>query len=203
MSRIIRGMWPSSSPWSTSRCSTGGSWSWPSPPTGCSRWPWGRGREGCTTRAPAPGQPHVSADISWWRWWCQVWGGQSGLLSLWRGRERGQVKLYTVCGFIKCFFVGQIVNLIIAAIFIFLPLIVTIAINSCISVKLVMRETVRAEEGCAGCRLGTRGHQGQACSAARSERANFDRIVKMKTVRMTAITALCFVVCQVSSSSLY
>ena len=73
----------------------------------------------------------------------------------------------------------------------------TIAINSCISVKLVMRETARAEVGCAGCRLGTRGHQG--CSLARSERANFDRIVKMKTVRMTAITAFCFVLCQVSA----
>ena len=71
----------------------------------------------------------------------------------------------------------------------------TIAINSCISVKLVMRETARAEVGCAGCRLGTRGHQG--CGLARTERANFDRIVKMKTVRMTAITAFCFVLCQV------
>ena len=38
-------------------------------------------------------------------------GGQSGVLSLRRGRERGQVKLYTVCGFIKYFFLGQIVNL--------------------------------------------------------------------------------------------
>ena len=71
----------------------------------------------------------------------------------------------------------------------------TIAINSCISVKLVMRETGRAEAGCAGCRLGARDHQG--CNMVRSERANFDRIVKMKTVRMTAITAFCFVVCQV------
>ena len=73
----------------------------------------------------------------------------------------------------------------------------TIAINSCISVKLVMRETGRAEVGCAGCRLGIRGHQG--CNMVRGERANFDRIVKMKTVRMTAITALCFVVCQVTT----
>ena len=70
----------------------------------------------------------------------------------------------------------------------------TIAINSCISVKLVMRET-GSEVGCAGCRLGVRGHLG--CNMVRSERANFDRIVKMKTVRMTAITAFCFVVCQV------
>ena len=77
----------------------------------------------------------------------------------------------------------------------------TIAINSCISVKLVMRETARAEVGCAGCRLGTRGHQG--CGLARTERANFDRIVKMKTVRMTAITAFCFVLCQVYTLSIF
>ena len=40
-----------------------------------------------------------------------------------------------------------------AAIYIFLPLILTIGINSLISVKLIVRE--RAQEvGCAGCRLG-------------------------------------------------
>ena len=32
---------------------------------------------------------------------------------------------------------------------------------------------------------------------ASREKARFDRIVKMKTVRMTVITAFCLVVCQV------
>ena len=39
-------------------------------------------------------------------------------------------------------------------------------------------------------------HEG--CQVTRRERAKFDRIVKMKTVRMTVITAFSFVICQVN-----
>ena len=87
-----------------------------------------------------------------------------------------------------------------SALYTFLPLVVTVTINSLISVSLVTRETQQDRAGCAGCRL-----QGGACQSHQDwldlslsrEKDKLDKLLKMKTVRMTVATAFAFLLCQV------
>ena len=71
-------------------------------------------------------------------------------------------------------------------------------INSLISLSLISRETEQDRAGCAGCRL-----QGGACQAHQDwlvlsrEKDKLDKLLKMKTVRMTVFTAFGFLLCQV------
>ena len=84
------------------------------------------------------------------------------------------------------------------ALYTFLPLVVTVTINSLISVSLISRETEQDRAGCASCRL-----QGGACEAHQDwvvlsrEKDKLDKLLKMKTVRMTVLTAFGFLLCQV------
>ena len=85
-----------------------------------------------------------------------------------------------------------------SALYTFLPLVVTVTINSLISVSLVTRDTQQDRAGCAGCRL-----QGGACQSHQDwldlsrEKDKLDKLLKMKTVRMTVFTAFGFLLCQV------
>ena len=88
-----------------------------------------------------------------------------------------------------------------SALYTFLPLVVTVSINSLISVSLLTRETRQDRAGCAGCRL-----QGGACQAHQDwlllsrEKDKLDKLLKMRTVRMTVLTAFGFLLCQVRQS---
>ena len=89
-----------------------------------------------------------------------------------------------------------------SALYTFLPLVVTVTINSLISLSLLTRATQQARAGCAACRL-----QGGLCEAhqdwlalSREKYRLTDKVLKMKTVRMTVFTALAFLLCQVMIS---
>ena len=75
---------------------------------------------------------------------------------------------------------------------------VTVTINSLISLSLLTRERQQDRAGCAGCRL-----QGGACEEHQQwlllsrEKDRLDKLLKMKTVRMTVFTAFGFLLCQV------
>jgi hypothetical protein len=45
-------------------------------------------------------------------------------------------------------------------------------------------------------------HLDQGCMSLGKEKARLERILKMKTVRMTALMAFCFTICQVTSPKL-
>ena len=90
----------------------------------------------------------------------------------------------------------------VSALYTFLPLVVTVTINSLISLSLVSRERKEARAGCAGCRL-----QGGACEEHRDwlalsrEKDQLDKLLQMRTVRMTVFTAFGFLLCQVIISA--
>ena len=85
-----------------------------------------------------------------------------------------------------------------SALYTFLPLVVTVTINSLISVSLLSRERQEDRAGCAGCRLegGACGHH-QGWLELSREKDRLEKLLKMKTVRMTVITAFGFLLCQV------
>ena len=74
----------------------------------------------------------------------------------------------------------------------------TVTINSLISLSLLTRERQEDRAGCAGCRLqgGACGHH-QGWLELSREKDKLEKLLKMRTVRMTVITAFGFLLCQV------
>ena len=94
--------------------------------------------------------------------------------------------------------VAESVFVPLTALYTFLPLLVTVTINSLIYSSLLCRQREEDLAGCAACRLEgglCQNHQNLRLSR---EKARLDKLVKMKTVRMTVFTAAGFLLCQVS-----
>ena len=72
-----------------------------------------------------------------------------------------------------------------SALYTFLPLVVTVTINSLISVSLVTRDTQQDRAGCAGCRL-----QGGACEEHQQwlllsrEKDRLDKLLKSRMAKL-------------------